>query len=380
MSNQNDKLESLRKLKRSAGSHSPSREEMVAVFGEDPVHVDACFLSNPYATEIIKEKFSETLQNTELSTLIEAYPPGQKLLLEWMAKVEDINPNNSLVGNGAVQCIEWLMNETHEANLLLPIPTFSTYYEAVNKNKQMHYMQLRAEHDFCIDLTERSQQIIEHNIDMLVLINPNNPTGQFLAPDKIETILKQHDNITILIDESFIHFSESYKSWIKWRKRAVQNPRLIFLKSLSKDYGIAGFRLGYMESSHPVMDELKRKYGTWNVNNFAAMCLRMMAKPTFRINYENAREKFIKDANDFKKQLLNVRDVKLYPTDANFVLIEVTGSKDGFQIVAELLVKHGVYVRTMEDKIGLNDKFIRVAIRSAEENEKILTALDDIMD
>lgn len=371
-----EKIKILRTLKSNAGSHSPSRAEMLEAFGGDPIKVDACFLSNPYATELVKERFLRAFNQSSLSELIEAYPPGQKLLLEWMAALENIDKQNSIVCNGAVQAIEWLMGELEYEKVLLPFPTFSTYYEALPPNKNIIKYNLNEKNGFRLEIYPLIEKCKNESVDLLILINPNNPTGSVLTADEIEELAVSLPKTKIIIDESFIHFSKKYDSWRNWRRYATNRyPQMFFLKSLSKDYGIAGFRIGYLESSGAELQSLKRRYGTWNINNFAALCLREIAKPDFISEYEKARLRYQNDMILFTSALNKIPQIKTYPTDANFVLVNLPGCKDGFEIVARMLAEYGVYVRTMEDKLGLDHTFLRIAGRTAAENEKIIAAL-----
>ena len=371
-----EKIEILRTLKQAAGSHSPSRAEMLEVFGGDPVKVDACFLSNPYATELVKERFLQAMSNTSLDELIEAYPPGQKLLLDWMSALEGINPVNSIVCNGAVQAIEWLMGELDYNTALLPFPTFSTYYEAIPVNKRLIRYNLSKDDNFSLNAEKLIEQCKRDSVDLLVLITPNNPTGQAVTPEFVEQIVDNLPKLKIIIDESFVHFSKTYEKWRAWRRTATEKfSTIFFVKSLSKDYGMAGFRVGYLESTSFDLKSFKNRYGTWNINNFAALCLREISKSDFVSMYENVRIKYNSEMEIFAKNMSSIRGVRIYPTDANFVLVELPGCNDGFSVVAKMLAEYGVYVRTMEDKIGLDHTFLRVAGRTAIENEKIIAAL-----
>lgn len=371
-----EKVAILRELKRAAGSHSPSRSEMLKAFGQDPVKIDACFLSNPYATELVRDRFTRAMRNTSMEELIEAYPPGQNLLLEWMSSLEGIEPKNSIVCNGAVQAIEWLMNEIQYDTVLIPFPTFSTYYEALPNDRRLVKHYLKSEEGFALHADRLIDQCREESVGLLVLVNPNNPTGLAITPQFIEKVATELPDTKIIVDESFIHFSRNYEDWRKWRSSAADRfPAIFFVKSLSKDYGMAGFRVGYLEGTGSEVRALKSRYGTWNINNFAALCLREISKPDFAVAYEEARKRYNKDMFEFTVSLNNIENINTFPTDANFVLIRIPNCSDGFHVVATMLAEHGVYVRTMEDKIGLDHSYLRIAGRTAIENEKIIFAL-----
>jgi histidinol-phosphate/aromatic aminotransferase/cobyric acid decarboxylase-like protein len=194
-----------------SGTHSPSIETIRSVLGKNSIKIDACFLSNPYATELVKERFAQAYSKSSLSELIEAYPPGQKLLLEWMAALENIDPNNSIVCNGAVQAIEWLMTELNYETVLLPIPTFSTYYEALPSQKRLIKYNLREVDAFKLDTKSLVEECIKEAVDLLILINPSNPTGSVLTTDEIEEIAVSLPKTKIIVDGREIPLSSSFK-------------------------------------------------------------------------------------------------------------------------------------------------------------------------
>ena len=140
--NKNKILDELVKLKKNSGNHSPSLVEISKIIGKDPVKIDACFLSNPYATQLIYESGIVDKITKNFFKLVESYPPNQDFIIDKISRIEGINPTNSVALSGAQACIEVLMTNLKYSNCLLPIPTYSSYYESVRDESQIHFLDL----------------------------------------------------------------------------------------------------------------------------------------------------------------------------------------------------------------------------------------------
>ena len=128
------KIEILKKIKDRAGDHSPSPKEIIAGLGYNPIKHDFCFLSNPYATDIVADHFKNYFSKKgNIFNALESYPADQSYVGKNIAKFEDLNSDYVVVGNGAVQAIEWVCEGWGLKNLLIPTPTYSTYYELLNE-------------------------------------------------------------------------------------------------------------------------------------------------------------------------------------------------------------------------------------------------------
>ena len=237
-------------------------------------------------------------------------------------------------------------------------------------------MGLKEANNFRINEAELHESILRNNIDLLVLINPNNPTGVGVDQKIFGNLLNKFKDLQIIIDESFSHFFDDLHEWKTFRKALLNNERCYLVKSMSKDFGIAGCRIGFMESSNPIMQDIKSRYGTWALSNLAVMILEVMSTDVFLKNYEEARIKYLFEKKSFYNQLIKIQNIKVYESDSNFFLIKLLNSVDsGFKFVMELLLKTGLYVRSMDDKDGLDSSYIRVACRSKDENREIIKIL-----
>jgi histidinol-phosphate/aromatic aminotransferase/cobyric acid decarboxylase-like protein len=369
-------LDKLVSLKKKSGNHSPSLSEIQAIVGKDPVEIDACFLSNPYATKLIYESGIIDEINDNFFKLVESYPPNQDYILKKISKIEGVSVENSIALSGAQACIEVLLSNLKYSNCLLPIPTYSSYHESLRYDTKVHYLELKEVNNFRINEAELYESITENDIDLLVLINPNNPTGVGVDPKLFGNLLNKFKDLQIIIDESFSHFFYDLNEWRTFRKALLNNERCYLLKSMSKDFGIAGCRIGFMESSNPIMQDIKSRYGTWALSNMAVMLLEVMSTDVFLKNYEKARTTYLSEKKSFHNELMKIQSIKVYESDSNFFLIKVLNSVDsGFKFVMDLLLKTGLYVRSMDDKLGLDSSYIRVACRSKDENREIIKIL-----
>ena len=213
---------------------------------------------------------------------------------------------------------------------------------------------------------------------MLVLINPNNPDGGYITIDEISYLLKELDFVPhIILDESFIHFSfESenfdFQSCASYFKKI---PNLVIVKSMSKDFGIAGIRAGYAIMKSEMVDILLKDGYLWNSNGIAEYFFGLYSREDFLKEYNKIRISYISKAQKFFNNLKNLSDLKIIPSKSNFCLVEVMNNETSFDYMSKLLVEYGIYVRDCSDKIGLDGQYLRIAARTESENEYIFNSL-----
>lgn len=366
-------------LKNEAGSHSPSIITFKQKLPEIDIKVDACFLSNPYATELFIEYFNEEiLSNGRIRDLLESYPSQNGVIAEILATFMNINPKNIFIGNGAIEIIQAVIHNFTEKKIIINIPTFSSYYEYVKKGVEVIFNELSKEDGYALDVEVYIALVKQHCPDTIVLINPNNPNGGYTKIADIQRILEELPFVkNILIDESFIHFayeSETYKL-VSLAHLVAKYPNLIVLKSMSKDFGVAGIRAGYGIMREAYVSSLLNNGYLWNSNGLAEYFFRLYTREDFALKYEQVRVKYIMETLDFIRELKQLSGIKVYPSMANFVLIELGEGIQSTEFVSKLLISYGIYVRTCDDKIGLKGQFIRLASRSRKENEYIISSL-----
>lgn len=371
-------------LKNKSGTHSPSLASIKDFIPDLKIEVDACFLSNPYATELFLEYFKKEMIDTgKVNALLEFYPSQNNIIAGFIEKRLDIEPGHVFIGNGAIEAIQAIIHRYCEGKIMITIPTFSAYYEYATAGQEVVHYQLKKEENYRLNINDYISKVEEEKPNTIVLINPNNPDGGYIKYDDLIYALDKLSWVqNIIIDESFIHFAyEDSDMELKSVVPDVMDRENVYvIKSMSKDFGIAGVRCGYtVMAKNKVQDLLKNGY-LWNSNGLAEYFFRLYAREDFLERYEVVRRKYITESLFFISELNQVKNIKVYPSRANFVLIELLNGSTATDITAKLLANYGVYVRNCDDKIGLDGEFIRVAARSQAENKIIIEAIKDVVE
>jgi histidinol-phosphate/aromatic aminotransferase/cobyric acid decarboxylase-like protein len=365
----NDNYDKFLKLKSDSGLHSPSVFELKNDLNID-IKIDACFLCNPYAFDL----FIENFKKIDLTDYIKYYPPQNKILSNILSKSININPEYLLIGNGAIQLIELIMREFENKKKCIITPTFSTYYEYDFEN--IVFFKTYKENNFNIDKKKLVEFCQENNVEVLIIVNPNNPTGTIVKKNDLKYIIKELKTVSIVVDESFIDFYDKSHSV---ETEVYNNKNLIVIRSLSKDFGIAGLRLGYSVCNPKLNDKIFSKYGLcWNINGLAQIFLELMSNVKFKDNYQLARKKYLDNREKFFNNLQSLEKFKVYKSHANFFIIDCYEHIN--TVFSHLLFEKKIYTRILNDKLDLDDSFLRVACGTEEDNFKVFEALKEIND
>ncbi len=325
------------------------------------------------------------LVKKKLDKLIALYPdPKHEILRKKISDYFDnkINPENISIGNGATELIHNFMSLRRNLNVVIPIPSFCEYELACSRNNsKITYIPLNS--DFQLD----SDEIVRKSkkSEIIFLCNPNNPTG-LLSTKTIEDILNRiNSSTTIFLDECFIELVSNYKKsnivsdLIKsgnnnsMMKYINDFDNLIILRSLTKAHGLAGLRLGYMISNEKIAKTIRMNQISWNVNGIAQMGA--LAALDDILHIKKALNIIIQE----KKMLLDeinkgMKSMTALNSDCNFFLINLKNFSSTF-MKNYLLQNFGILIRDCSTFRGLNTTYIRVSIRSKNENSMLLKAL-----
>lgn len=372
----------LRELKSKSGNHSPSIKFLKREIPQLEIKIDACFLSNPYATELFMSYFeSEIVSQGKLRDLLEFYPSQNNNIAEALGGFFKINPGSIFIGNGAIEVIQAIIHNYTQKSIVINIPTFSSYHDFVKPGVDIHFFKLQKSEKFALDINKYLDYVKMVKPDTVVIINPNNPDGGYLPVREVYKIVSQLDFVNnIIIDESFIHFAfEDESLQITSSYDLVKEfKNVIIIKSLSKDFGIAGVRAGYsIMDEHRVNDLLRYGY-LWNSNGIAEYFFDLYCRPDFAREYNKVRIQYIRDTQEFLEVTRSIKGFISYPSYANFALLEIENGESDFDVFVKLLVDKGIYVRPCKDKIGLDGEFIRVSSRKKDENEFVIDALKSL--
>ena len=369
-------------LKENSGSHSPSINTILKEIPEIKMNVDACFLSNPYATKLFLDYLHEDLIKTgEINRVLEFYPSQNHIIAKSISKSINVNYKNIFVCNGAIEGIQAVLHNLLKGKISIPIPTFSSYYEYCHNDLEAVFFKLKKSEDYVLNLDEYSKFIKENSINNVVIINPNNPNGSYTNRTEILKFLDENKHLdSIILDESFIHFAyENSSMELETIQSSINKYENLFIvKSMSKDFGIAGLRCGYMLMSKKYVSSFLSNGFLWNINGISEYFFNLYSNDNFLKEYEDCRKKYITETVFFLNQLKELKNIKVLPSKANFVLIELLNGLTSDEVSLNLLVDHGIYVRNCSDKIGLEGEYIRIAARSFDENQLIFKALKTI--
>lgn len=349
-------------------SHSPS---LVDIVGEKMLGkvIDFCFIDNPYYPG---KKLLRKLTR-KLPVVIKSYPSSNPILAQKdLAAVIHVKPEQLVIGNGATELITIVQNQLIE-NIGIPVPTFSEYIEKLRSSEQVKLFQLPADKQYQLNLEDYASWIMKENLSAALIINPGNPTGQFLPTDKMIAFLEQMKHLKlVVVDESFIDFSgDDVPSLLPFIERF---PNLIIVRSMSKHCGVPGLRLGYCSTSNTVfLKKIRNVLPIWNVNTLAEYFLSQL-KNTDK-EYHIARKRVMEDVKALYKDLKTINGLEVYPSGCNFILLKIINGSSAQNVQVELLQEHGVYVRDCSNKVGLDNYHIRVASQGREKDKILVKAL-----
>lgn len=302
----------------------------------------------------------------------------KKSIIKYLDPVIDIDINkNIIIGNGATELIHYFSLAFIKKNVIIPSPTFCEYELAAKRNGGRVLFSpvlenLQLDYEFII----KNANKVDNNIDCLFLCNPNNPTGKN-AKNSICGILDRiNSKVIILLDESYIEFTQAKarKDFNYFMNLTKDYKNLVILRSLTKTFGLAGLRVGYAIADRALIYPLSNRLISWNVNGLAQLAAIEALKDKDHL-IATKKNNIVEKKRVFKLLEKNNK-IRGISTDANFYLIEILNGRNSTDITRTILNKNKILVRDCKTFTGMNDKFIRVAIKTPQENNKLLTALE----
>ncbi|MDX5420321.1 MAG: histidinol-phosphate transaminase [Hymenobacteraceae bacterium] len=296
------------------------------------------------------------------------YPdPHQKKLKEVIAGIKGVKPTQIFLGNGSDEAIDLLFRMVcrpgQDSMLHLP-PTYGMYEVSANLNEvELESVQLTP--DFQIPVREVLKQV-KDTTKLIFICSPNNPTGNSIDPETIETILDNFDGLVVL-DEAYIDFADSPS----WTTRLEEFPNLVVLQTFSKAWGMAGLRLGMAFASEEIIALLDKIKPPYNINEATQELALKALQHTEELAY--MVEEIVQEREMLTQALPTLEVVeKVFPSDANFLLVKV---KDANGLYTYLLEK-GIVVRNRSSLPGC-EGCLRISIGTTEENQQLFQAMTD---
>ena len=275
-------IDVLAALKAESGSHSPSLYTLQDRLPGVRIDVDACFLSNPYATDLFISRLTSDLIDTgDLRKVLEFYPSQNHHVAALLEQALGVDRDNLLVCNGAIEAIQAGIHRLAGTRVAVIIPTFSPYYEYLRPDQQAFFYKLRREDDFVLDVDDFIEFVRANKIDTVCLINPNNPDGGYVPVGEMRKLLHAFADLELVIlDESFVDFAyeDEQRSRQSLAVEAASMPNVMVIKSMSKDFGIAGLRAGYAVMSAERVAMLLSNGYLWNISGLCEFFFRLFAE------------------------------------------------------------------------------------------------------
>lgn len=352
-------------------AHALARyQERYGGYWRFPGLLDFCYLVNPYfpPTEFV-EKLKYFFE-----TLLTQYPSGLYVQNLNAGRMFDVDDSEIVVGNGAAELIGAL-GRLAAGTLVLPVPTFNEYARCfsacsiskINTGRTGHRLKKT-------DLFQAAEKA-----DWVVVINPDNPSGSLIGKDDLLDVVQYcaERGTKVVLDESFLDFAEPGEGYSLFTTECLQRHRnLIVIKSISKSYGVPGLRLGILASAdRDLMAKLRQALPVWNINSFAEYFLQVF--PLFQREYRQACDRVRGARSRLRRELETIPFIKVYPSHANYFLCELDPAQQrATELAEQLLVRHGILVKDLTGKEGLEKgQFIRVAVRSDADNQRLVAAL-----
>ena len=342
-------------------------------FWRFPQMLDFCYLVNPYFPS---KRMKDELRSN-FDTLLTEYPSGMKVNTLIASKCFGVSEQYIVPGNGAAELIKVLMEGDTKGKTGFIRPTFEEYPNRFDKSLQVTYTPQNDDYRYTAD--DLMQYFGDKDIKTLMLINPDNPSGNFIPKADVLRLAKwcEDRNIRLVVDESFVDFSVDYKTNSLLSDEILEAyPHMAVMKSISKSFGVPGLRLGILASANKeLIAHIKKEVSIWNLNSFAEFFMQIYNK--HEKDYLKACDKFVAERADFERQLKTIPYLRVMPTQANYFLCEVLPPYTATEIVVYTLRNHNILTRDCSQKPGLdpNKQYMRIAVRNHEDNTRLVEAL-----
>ncbi len=340
-----------------------------------PQLIDFCYLVNPYFPP---QKLMNEIK-ASFERLLTQYPSGMKVNSLLAAKNFGVHQEHILVGNGAAELIKSLMNRL-DGKTGFVRPTFEEYPNRYATDESVIFTPQTENFDYTAD--DLMTFYADKDITSLVLINPDNPSGNYIPKADVLRLAAwcEEKGITLVYDESFLDFAEEENATLIDEEIIRTYKKMIIVKSISKSYGVPGIRLGVLVTAdEELIAWMKKDVAIWNINSFGEFYMQIEEKykkdyAASLVNIKAARQRFV-------EQLREVPGLRVIPSQANYVMVEITGGMTAKELTKILLLKYNLFIKNLTSKADrAGREYIRLAVRDDADNSKLVRALHEILD
>ena len=339
-------------------------------FWRYPQIKDFCYLVNPYYPP--KEMIDEIKASNDV--LIRSYPSGQWQNALLAARNFNLHIENVVVGNGAAELIKSALNILKGKKGIIR-PTFEEYPARIESEDEVVFVP----EDFSYSAKDIMDFFDNKDISTLILINPDNPSGNFIGKEAVLTLCKwaKGKGISIILDESFIDFASGAIESNSLLNTHLLNeyPGLVIIKSISKSYGIPGLRLGILASGNKdLISSMKKDVAIWNINSIAEFYMQIYLKYSSR--YMESLELIKNERSRLIESLSEIEGLKVYPSEANYIMIRLPEGQSAHELSLFLLKEYSILIKDLSKKIeGTKGQFIRIAVKDENDDNSLIEAM-----
>lgn len=356
---------------------SPDEDERVKLlqgryggYWRYPKLLDFCYLVNPYFPN---QKMKDELR-ASFDTLLTEYPSGMRVNSLLAAKNFGVHQENILVGNGAAELIKSLMSFL-DGRTGFVRPTFDEYPNRYDREESVDFIPDNRDYSYTAD--DLMTFFGDKDVQNLIVVNPDNPSGNYIP---VKDLLRLVDwagekKIRLVIDESFADFSDELNNTLIRQDVLDANPHLFVMKSISKSYGVPGLRLGVLASGdEEIIARMKKDVAIWNINSFGEFYMQIEEK--YKKDYEAALVKIRAERARFQDELAKINGVRVIPSQANYVMVELEEYISPKELLKKLLIKYELLIKELTTKTN-GRNYLRLAVRNTVDNDVLIKALKE---
>jgi len=333
---------------------------------------DFSHLVNPYfPTDKMKEELKAYFDE-----LISQYPSAQEVQRLLAGKMFGVEADNIVVGNGSSEIIKQL-GSALKGTFGVMIPTFPEYIESIGEKRIKKCIPQNEMFSYTVE----DLLVLSEDVDNLLLINPDNPSGNFIAKNDLLNLISKlsKKGKNIIVDESFVDFSKDGEENTLITQDIIDlYPNLIIIRSISKTYGVPGIRLGILSTSNKILlDTISEKLSVWNINSFAEFFLQTIGK--YKKDYLVSCSKIVNEKKILICKLSELDYLSVIPSEANYLLCKVCNGYTASGLAEILLAKYNILIKDMTKERGFENKeYIRISVENYYDNEFLISKLNEL--
>ncbi|MBW1635429.1 MAG: cobyric acid synthase, partial [Deltaproteobacteria bacterium] len=301
--------------------------------------------------------------SSSLSDIIHYPDPDNSAFIDAIASAAGVNTDAVVAGNGTTELLYLITRVLQVKRALIPVPSYIDYIRASRLGGLVvETIALRKNEGFILQIDRLREKIRQD--DLVIIGTPNNPTGTCCHQEELLSLAAEYPQAIFLFDEAFLDFTG------EGRSLSGKLPNIITINSMTKFYAVPGLRIGYGVFAPQIAAAMRKNMPPWTVNSLAqAVGTKALEDVAYR---QETREYCRQLRLDLANELGSFTELRLYPSSANYLFLKILNSPDSEQL-AIFCLDHGIMIRRCDNYIGLDESFIRIAVRTERENRRLVS-------